>query len=88
MGCEIWRYDGKNFEKVVDKGFGDINNSGAWSVIEYRGKLYVGTMNWKEGCQIWRTDDGINWENYKTEDGLADNYVRDIEVDKKNNICF
>jgi len=69
MGCEIWRYDGKNFEKVVDKGFGDLNNSGAWSVIEYRGKLYVGTMNWKEGCQIWRTDDGINWEKVKLPGG-------------------
>lgn len=62
FGCEIWRYDGTDWEQVVEKGFGNRFNSGAWSAAEYKDELYVGTMNWKNGCEIWKTKDGDNWE--------------------------
>lgn len=60
-GCEIWRYNGVYWKKVVEKGLGDRHNSGAWTSTEYNDELYVGTMNWKTGCQVWKTSDGNNW---------------------------
>lgn len=72
-GCEIWRYDGSVWEQVVGKdalikgGFNDSKNIAAWCIEEFDNYLYVGTMNWdysnKGGCQIWRTYDGIHWNN-------------------------
>jgi len=71
-GCEIWRFDGENWEQVVGHespikgGFGNSRNVAAWSIKEFNGYLYVGTMNWgftdDSGCEIWRTQDGENWE--------------------------
>ena len=71
-GCEIWRFDGSTWEQVVGHnaltkgGFGNPANVAAWSMREFNGYLYVGTMNWgfssNSGCEIWRTQNGINWE--------------------------
>ncbi len=57
-GCEIWRFDGTNWEQVVgldaynrtgrtsnNGGFGNPDNMAAGSIEEYNGYLYVGTMN-------------------------------------------
>ena len=73
-GCEIWRTaDGVNWEQVVghqalymDGGFGNPDNTGAWSIQVFNDSLYVGTMNWDfsdtGGCEVWRTNDGLVWE--------------------------
>ncbi len=73
-GCEIWRTpDGIHWEQVVGHkaphtpgGFGNPDNTGAWSIETFQNQLYVGTMNWDfsdtGGCEIWRTDDGLHWE--------------------------
>jgi len=73
-GGEIWRYDGSTWEQVVGHnaplikgGFGNFNNVAIWTMEEFNGQLYAGTMNWdfsqNGGCEIWRTEDGIHWEN-------------------------
>lgn len=73
-GCEIWRSsDGIHWQQVVGHnapyakgGFGNPDNSGAWSIEEFNGQLYVGTMNWDfsdtGGCEVWRSSDGLVWE--------------------------
>lgn len=73
-GCEIWRTnDGLHWEQVVGHnaaftpgGFGNPDNTGAWSIEVFQGYLYVGTMNWDfsdtGGCEIWRSNDGLHWE--------------------------
>lgn len=73
-GCELWRTsDGIQWEQVVGHnapfisgGFGNPDNTGAWSIEEFNGYLYVGTMNWdfsdQGGCEIWRSVDGLHWE--------------------------
>jgi hypothetical protein len=73
-GCEIWRTsNGILWEQVVGEnslftkgGFGNPDNVGAWSIEEFNGWLYVGTMNWDftdmGGCEIWRSSDGLIWE--------------------------
>ncbi len=47
-----------NWEKVVDKGFGDRRNMCAWSMAKYKGHLYVGTLNFRKGCQVYRSKTG------------------------------
>ncbi len=61
-GCEVWQFDGAVWQRVAARGFGSRHNSGVWSSAVYRGRLYVGTMNWKDGCQVYRTGDGCRWE--------------------------
>ena len=72
-GGELWRYDGKSWEQVIGHdapvmkgGFGNRKNVGLWSMTEFKDYLYVGTMNWdfsnSGGCEIWRSKDGVNWE--------------------------
>lgn len=73
-GCELWRSsDGIHWEQVVGNnapftpgGFGNPDNTGAWSIESFNDYLYVGTMNWDfsdtGGCEVWRSKDGLHWE--------------------------
>lgn len=77
-GCQIWRSkDGSNWTKVIDRGFRDflendsqnVHNTYAWCTAIFQDQLYVGTFNTNSifslensGCQLWRTNDGIDWE--------------------------
>ena len=71
-GCEIWKYNdtSKELHQIVGNlpeanigaGFGNTNNSLASFLIEFNGKLYVGTdSNVIMGCEVWRYD-GVSWE--------------------------
>jgi len=62
IGCEIWRWDEIEWQKVVGNGFTDRFNTGVWSMAEFNDELYIGTMNWRNGCQIWKTNNGDSWE--------------------------
>lgn len=60
LKCEVWRYDGKIWEKVNKKGFGK-NNIMALTGGILDDTLYYGTHNLLGG-EIWKSKDGINWE--------------------------
>ena len=76
-GCEIWQFDGSQWQKVisnelgiVSNGFGNEYNVGImkmWVFTNISGAthLYAGTLNFNvmgNGCtQIWRTSDGTHW---------------------------
>jgi len=76
-GFEIWRTNGTEkgdgtlyWEQVVGRdipygnppGFGDSKNANVMSVETFDGALYVGTLNFADGAEIWRTRDGTTWE--------------------------
>ena len=61
-GTEVWRFDGWEWEQVVDNGYGNITNTSTRNLRVYQGMLYAGTSNINEGCQAWRTADGTTWE--------------------------
>ena len=70
-GCEIYRSsDGTNWEEVLGdaagagmpRGFGDDSNGAILSATVFDGQLYVGTQNFRDMAEIWRTSDGTNWE--------------------------
>lgn len=45
------------------RGFGDTNNKGIFALAVFKGNLYAGTHNEGTGIQIWRTSNGLSWEN-------------------------
>jgi hypothetical protein len=57
-GLEAWRtLNGVDWEQIASGGFGDPNNT--WSFFDnaatvFRGKLYVATINWWTGGEVWR----------------------------------
>ena len=71
-GCEIWRTTNpiegpweplihKNGDGDFSSGFGNQNNHAAYSAAVFDDWLYIGTMNWRDGCEIWRTNGDI-WD--------------------------
>ena len=64
-GTEIWRSptgDSGTWERVVENGFGNSNNSVVLTMAAFNDYLYAGTLNSTDGCDIWRTEDGVTWE--------------------------
>ena len=83
-GCEVWKYDGSDWDQVNTNGFGSISNTEAVSMVFYDPPglapqaLYVGTSNKTTGGQIWRYDGGTSWAKVNT-DGFGDAYNTKIE---------
>ncbi len=48
----------EHWEKVVGNGFGDSTNDYAWSMKDFKGRLYVGTLNIVKGGEIWSSPTG------------------------------
>jgi hypothetical protein len=66
-GCEVWSWDGMKWmqENKGKEGFkqrkgSSWNHNYIWSMIEYKNKLYVGTLNTAAGCEVWCYD-GNEW---------------------------
>jgi len=58
-------------EQVNIDGFGDSNNIATFPSAVFKGSLYVGTLNWVTGGEVWRTSDGTNWTQVNI-DGFGD----------------
>lgn len=56
--------------QVNTGGFGDVENWYGDSMAVYNGNLYVGTVNWTTGAEIWEYD-GTIWTQVNT-DGFGD----------------
>ena len=66
--AELWSYDGTKWEQVVGdeahqkdnvnppNGFGDNYNWGFRTMKVYKNNLYVGTINFETGCELWKYD--------------------------------
>lgn len=66
---QIWRCDicdGTDWERVVNLGFGNLNNSRGEYLLEYEDYLYASTVNEATGTEIWRTTDGTRWGSVMT----------------------
>ena len=53
-----------NWDKVVESGFSDKHNMCIWSMKEYKNFLFVGTLNFTNGCEVYRSKSGDKgtWE--------------------------
>ena len=74
-GCELWRCilcNGTDWERVTSvKGFGDTENRSIRSFEVFDGFLYAVTYNATSGMEVWRTQDGTDWEQVNR-DGFGD----------------
>lgn len=70
VGCQVWRTNGTVdpgdppqliWEKVMTGGFGDTQNGVILSSAVFNGNLYMGTQNFVDQAELWRTSDGLNW---------------------------
>ncbi|MGC8961834.1 MAG: hypothetical protein ACP5K1_05255, partial [Candidatus Bathyarchaeia archaeon] len=62
-GGEIWRSkDGVEWERMVDNGFGDVENVHVIPELTFRDQLYVVTANYLDGLNVFRSTDGKVWE--------------------------
>jgi len=73
---EIWRSasgDSGSWTKVVNDGFGDLNNGTMLSFEIYAGNIYTGTYNSTTGGEIWRSASGDldSWTQINS-DGFGD----------------
>jgi uncharacterized repeat protein (TIGR01451 family) len=75
VGCQVWRTNGTVdpsdsprliWEKVMDGGFGDTQNGVILSSAVFNESLYMGTQNFVDQAEIWRTSDGTTWEPVTT----------------------
>jgi len=65
-GAELWMTDDAvDWLRVEEKGLGDGNNTAVYSMAEFQGALYLGTVNQQRGTQIWKTKGGIDWSQVK-----------------------
>ena len=54
VGGEIWRSkDGKNWTRIMKRGFSFPFNISVWKIHPFKNKLVIGTQNQWFGCQIW-----------------------------------
>jgi hypothetical protein len=57
-GLEVWRtLNGVDWEQIASGGFDDPNNQWTFwdnATTVFRGKLYVATINWWTGGEVWR----------------------------------
>ena len=78
---EIFRSaDGVNWTKVVDNGFNNMTDRFAYPFEVFDGKLYVSVRNDIDGTGLWRTSDGLNWEQANIDGMAADMYQRDRDM--------
>jgi hypothetical protein len=77
-GAEIHRFDGTTWEALVGgtasvpAGFGDPNDTGIFSLVEFEGAIYASTRNFITGFSVWRSfDDGASWQRV-VDDGFSD----------------
>jgi len=75
VGCQVWRTNGSVnasdpprfiWKKIMDGGFDDPQNGVILSSAVFDGSLYMGTQNFFDQAELWRTTDGINWDPVTT----------------------
>jgi hypothetical protein len=62
-GGQIWRSkDGLHWDPVILDGFGNPLDEKIDGLVVYEGELYAYTVNWSQGCSVYRTKDAKSWE--------------------------
>jgi len=74
-GAELWRCQtcaGADWTEVsISKGFGDTENRAIRSLVILNDALYAFTYNRTTGIEVWRSNNGIDWEQVNI-DGFGD----------------
>jgi hypothetical protein len=76
-GCQVYRYDGgTTWTQVNEDGFGigtPADNYAVHCMINYHDKLFAGTLNGVNGCQVWSGKAPGAWTWYLAEGSTGTN---------------
>ncbi len=68
-GGQVWRCsaasgcdEAGDWEQITSDGFGNANNIEIRALLVFENRLYAVTCNYMTGMEVWRTQDGTNWE--------------------------
>lgn len=75
-GAEVWRCTSPcaapgDWTQVMSGGFGDPKNGQIPALMIFKDALYAATSNYSTGMEVWRTTDGIHW-NQVGQTGFGD----------------
>jgi hypothetical protein len=95
-GAQIWRSrDGLTWERVLDFGDGsefhglnDSNNGWITSLQVNGNYLYAGSRNTVTGGEVWRTPDGITWEQFGSDGFGAVSYTDVSAMSSFNGLIY
>ncbi len=59
-GMQLWRTDGWGFQQLFDRGYDNIHNMGAMKLALYKDRLYIGTMNWLQGFEVYASKETLD----------------------------
>jgi len=65
QGAQLWRCQacsGADWQQVVSDGLGNVNNRGMSALEVLNGYLYWVVGNSVTGMEVWRSQDGVQWE--------------------------
>ena len=91
-GCEVWRFDGSGWTEVVGQdpggtwgtgpGFGNPDNWGAYVMGVFDSRIFFGTHDMNDGCEIWSTKTATTW--YLAEGATKGGYETWVLVQNPN----
>jgi hypothetical protein len=95
-GAQVWRsQDGLTWERVLDFGYGadfngkeDENNNTVTTMKVNGNYLYVGTENTATGAEVWRTPDGVSWNQFGSDGFGALDYVNVTSMESFLNLIY
>ena len=64
-GGQVWRCqvcDGSDWQRMVNGGFGNSATTRASALAVAAGALYLVIGNYSTGLEVWRTTDGVDWQ--------------------------
>jgi hypothetical protein len=79
-GMQLWRTDGTDFERIFDNGYDNPLNTGAMKLTLYRDRLYIGTMDWFQGFDVFASADTLD---HYTDENPEIPFVKVLEDDRK-----
>jgi IPT/TIG domain len=81
-GCQVWRYNGSTWTKVVGNGFGSASTVYAASMAVFGGYLYCSGGLVLPG--VWRTSNGTTWTQVSPTFAEFDLYVCSLAATSTN----
>lgn len=77
LGMQLWRTDGDSFELLFEHGYNDLGNTGAMKLALYNNRLYVGTMNWFSGFDLFVSEKSLDQYPGENPDMIFINILND-----------
>jgi hypothetical protein len=97
-GAQVWRsQDGLTWERVANFDSSDINDANNIRVtsMQVNGNfLYIGTKNYNAtlalitGLEVWRTPDGVTWNQYGSDGFGSANYTDVTSMTSFNGLIY